>query len=104
MPDFSGALSEVREGTVIAIEVTTSSKGELFPAGFNEWRKTIGCRVAAPAIGGRANRAVLALVAEKLGVAGASVSIISGASDSRKRILVTGIGRRDLLGRLDRIS
>jgi uncharacterized protein (TIGR00251 family) len=103
MPDLSGAVSENSQGTVIALEVTAGSKAESFPAGFNEWRKTIGCRVSAPALEGRANKAVLALIAEKLGVPAASVSIISGISASRKRVLVAGIGKQELLARLDRL-
>jgi uncharacterized protein len=103
MPDLSGAVFENSEGAVIALEVTAGAKAEAFPAGFNEWRKTIGCRVSAPAVEGRANKAVLSLVAEKLGIPAASVSIISGASASRKRVLVAGVGKQELLARLDRL-
>ena len=72
--------------------------------GFNEWRKTIGCRVSPPAVEGRANRAVLLLVAEKLGVPAASVSILSGTSASRKQVLVAGIAKQEILARLDRLQ
>ncbi|MDD1684409.1 MAG: DUF167 domain-containing protein [Methanoregula sp.] len=104
MPDLSGAVSENSGGTVIALEVTAGAKAESFPAGFNEWRKTIGCRVSAPAVEGRANRAVLLLVAEKLGVPAASVSILSGISASQKRVLVAGIAKQEILARLDRLQ
>jgi uncharacterized protein len=103
MPDLSGAVSETSGGIVIALEVTAGAKGESFPAGYNEWRKTIGCRVSAPAVEGRANRAVLSLVAKRLGIPFASVSIISGSSVSQKRVLVDGIGRQEVLARLDRL-
>ena len=103
MPDLSGAVSETSGGIVITLEVTAGAKAELFPAGFREWRKAIGCRVSSPAVEGRANRAVLALIAEKLGVPAATVSIVSGASASQKRVLVAGISRQDLLARLHRL-
>jgi uncharacterized protein len=100
MPDISGAVSEERQGIVIALEVTAGSKDASFPAGYNEWRRSIGCRVPAPAIEGRANKAIIRLVAEKLGVPASAVSILSGAVSSQKRVLVTGIGRRQVLDRL----
>ena len=101
MPGIADALSEDRDGTVIAIEVTAGGKKAAFPAGYNEWRKAIGCRVPVPALEGRANRAVIDLIAGTLGRPAASVSILSGAASSRKRILVTGIGRAEVLIRLE---
>jgi len=100
MPDISGAVSEERQGIVIALEVTAGSKDASFPAGYNEWRRSIGCRVPAPAIEGRANKAIIRLVAEKLDVPASAVSIVSGAMSSQKRVLVTGISRQQVLDRL----
>lgn len=100
MPDVSGAVSEERQGVVIAIEVTAGAKDAVFPSGYNEWRRSIGCRVTAPATEGRANKAVIRLVAEKLGVPVSSVSILSGAVSSQKRVLVAGVSRQRLLGLL----
>ena len=101
MPDFADALSEDRDGTLIAIEVTTGARSEAFPAGYNEWRKMIGCRVSAPALDGKANRAVIELVSAYLGVPSSSVSIRSGATSSQKRVLVTGMRKKDLIDRLN---
>jgi len=103
MPDISEALSEDRHGMVIAIEVRAGAKEAVFPAGYNEWRRTIGCRVPAPALEGRANKAVLSLIAGKLGVPVSSVSILSGTSSSQKRVMVAGIDKQDLLTRLGSI-
>jgi uncharacterized protein (TIGR00251 family) len=100
MPDISEAVSEERQGVVIALEVTAGAKAAVFPSGYNEWRHTIGCRVTAPALEGRANKAVLSLIATKLGVPSSSVSIASGATSSQKRVLIAGIGKQDLLARL----
>jgi hypothetical protein len=103
VPDVSGALSEERQGVVIAIEVTAGAKEAVFPAGYNEWRRTIGCRVPAPALEGRANKAVLHLIAGTLGVPASSVSILSGAASSQKRVLVAGTGKQAVLARLGRV-
>ena len=100
MPDVSGAVSEKQQGVVIAIEVTAGAKEAVFLSGYNEWRKSISCRVAAPAIEGRANKAVIRLVAERLGVPVSSVSILSGAVSSQKRVLVAGMSRQQVLERL----
>lgn len=97
MPGMIDALSEERDGMVISIEVTASGKKAAFPAGYNVWRKTIGCRVTAPALEGRANRAVIELVADTFCRPSASVSIISGATSSQKKVLVTGITKDEVI-------
>ena len=104
MPDFADALVEGRHGTTIALEVITGAKNDSFPAGCNVWRKTISCRVTAPAVEGKANRAVITLVSEILAVPATSVSIQSGATSSQKRVLVRGLNKNDLLDRLKGIS
>jgi len=100
MPDIAEALSEDRDGTRIAIEVTAGSKAEAFPAGYNEWRKTLGCRVTSPALEGRANKAVIALIASVLGVPASTVCIHAGATSSQKKVLVSGLGKQEVLSRL----
>ena len=97
MPDISDALLEERNGTIISIDVTAGSKSNLFPAGYNEWRKAIGCRVTAPAIEGRANKAIIKLIAETLDLPVPAISIQSGATSSQKRVLVSGVAKNDLL-------
>jgi len=104
MPDISDALVEDRYGTIIALEITAGAKTDSFPADYNEWRKTIGCRVTAPAIGGKANHAIISLLSERLDVSSMVLSIQSGATSSKKRVLVAGISKPDLLDRLKSIS
>jgi uncharacterized protein (TIGR00251 family) len=48
-------------------------------------------RVAAPPEAGKANRAVCALVAGRLGVAERSVSVAAGASSPEKTLLLAGL-------------
>jgi uncharacterized protein len=103
MPDIADALVEDHRGTLIAIEVTTGAKTNSFPAGYNAWRKTIVCRVTAPAVEGKANRAVITLVSGILAVPATAVSIQSGAISSQKRLLVKGMHKQDLLSHLQDI-
>jgi uncharacterized protein len=100
MPDLSEALVEDGSGVLIAIEVTAGSKTNLFPAGYNEWRKAIGCRVSAPAVDGRANKAVLTLIAAKLDLPVSSLSVRSGLASTQKRVFATGGVKNEILARL----
>jgi hypothetical protein len=101
MPDIADALVEDRHGTLIAIEVTTGAKTNSFPAGYNAWRKTIRCRVTAPAVDGKANRAIISLISETCAIPAAEVVIRSGAASRQKQVLVRGMDKKDLLGRLE---
>jgi uncharacterized protein (TIGR00251 family) len=100
MPDIADALLEDRNGTIISLDVTAGARAELFPAGYNEWRKAIGCRVTAHALEGKANKAILHLIADTLDLPASTISIQSGATSSQKRVLITGIAKNDLLLRL----
>jgi uncharacterized protein (TIGR00251 family) len=53
-------------------------------------------RVAAPPEGGRANDAVVALIAATFDVKLASVSLISGESSRAKRVQIDGIAEADV--------
>jgi uncharacterized protein len=46
--------------------------------------------VGAPPEDGKANAAVIALLAEKLGVAKSAISVVSGATDRRKLVEIRG--------------
>ena len=57
-------------------------------------------RVAAPALDGRANAALCALIAERTGVAVGSVSIVSGLRSRDKTVRVAGRSSAELRARL----
>jgi uncharacterized protein (TIGR00251 family) len=101
MQDFASALSDDPDGTRIALEVTAGAKTGVFPYGYNEWRNAIGCRVTSPALEGRANKAVIALVASTLGISASAVSICSGQTSSQKKVLVYGMKRAAIIERLE---
>ena len=56
------------------------------------------------AVEGKANRAVITLISGILDVPAMSVSIQSGKTSSQKRVLVSGIDKKDLLARLNSTS
>lgn len=100
MEDISGALTETPDGTIIAIEVSAGSKTELFPSGYNPWRKTAGCMVSAQPVGGKANMAVIGLIASMLGISRNEVRILAGASSSQKKVMVQGLSAEEVKRRL----
>ncbi len=48
-------------------------------------------RLQAPPVDGKANAALIAFLADKLGVSGRTVTILSGETGRLKRVLVAGI-------------
>ena len=98
--DVADALSPHTEGVVIALEVSPNAKRERVPDGYNPWRHAVGCAVSAPPLDGRANRAVIALVASALGVRKGEVELIGGATSSLKRVLVRGVSVEEVAAAL----
>jgi len=56
--------------------------------------------VSAPPEGGKANRAIVALLAQTLGVAESRFSIVRGESSPRKDVSVAGVSANDVLSRI----
>jgi uncharacterized protein len=61
-------------------------------------------RVAAPPEGGRANEAVLSLLAERLELPRRAVSIVSGHGGREKVVRLDGIAQSDSERRLDEVT
>lgn len=57
--------------------------------------------VTAPPEKGKANQAVVALLAEQLGVPAARITVLAGATQPRKRILLCGCTPQDVARRLE---
>lgn len=56
--------------------------------------------VTAPAVEGRANAALIDLLAKRLGVAKRDVTIVGGQTSRSKRVAVEGLSRAEALARL----
>lgn len=100
MPSLDDAVTGSDEHVVITLDVSAGSKKDSFPAGYNMWRHAVVCQVAAPAVGGKANRAIIALVAETIGVPKSAVRIVAGAASTIKRIEVRGMAKDQAIQRL----
>ncbi len=56
-------------------------------------------RVAAPAVEGAANTALVRLLADELGLAGRDIRIVAGAKSRQKLVVVEGIAPETLIAR-----
>ncbi|MDV2482265.1 YggU family protein [Methanoculleus sp. Wushi-C6] len=104
MEPYADAVIETNKGVTIALDVTAGAKRSLFPAGYNEWRKSIRCQVSAPAVGGKANRAITDLVAERLQVPRSGVTIIAGHTSSSKTVAIADLSRSVVLALLSTVG
>jgi len=57
-------------------------------------------RIAAPPVRGKANRELLSLLSQLLGVRQSSLAIIKGHTSRSKLVAVSGLSREEALGRL----
>lgn len=57
-------------------------------------------RVTAPPVGGKANRAVIEFLAERLGVGRSQIEIISGERSRRKVVKLSAVSESDLIRRM----
>ena len=91
------AITQTAAGVRLAIQVQPrASRTEL--AGLHG--AAIKIRLAAPPIDGAANDALIRFLAELLGIPRAAITISSGQSGRRKSVMVTGLGLKDVAGRL----
>jgi uncharacterized protein len=93
-----GALVEAgKDGAVLRVHVQPGARGEGI-AGVHG--NALKVRVRAPATSGRANDAVLTLLAKELGVAATALSLTSGAFSRDKRVRFAGLSAPELEKRL----
>ena len=101
MPSWRDAVQPAEDGGVrLLLEASPGAGHTRFPDGYNPWRGRLGVRVREPARGGKANAAVLALLADFFGVPASAVVLEAGAGDSRKTVAVRGVSVADARARL----
>ena len=99
----SSCLSPTLDGSVIVdIEVQPSAKTQGI-TGFNAWRARISVAVKAEAKDGKANQAVLHVLATQLELEARSLSIRSGRKSRLKSVRVEDATPENLVGLLESI-
>ncbi|MBT8507682.1 hypothetical protein AZH53_04520 [Methanomicrobiaceae archaeon CYW5] len=90
MATIDDAITADGDAVILTIDVSAGSKKERFPSGFNEWRNAVQIQIKAPAIEGRANKAIIALIASETGCKKSDIVIMSGATSTIKRVRING--------------
>lgn len=76
------------DAVLLAVKVVPGAKRDGVAGRLGDRLKV---RVAAPPEGGRANRAVCALIARELGVRASAVEVVSGHASAEKTLRVRGV-------------
>jgi len=88
---FTDAIRSSKDGSVIDFEVSPGSKSLEVPSGYNQWRRRIEVRLKAQPEKGKANDELIKALSDLFKIPSTSIEITSGATNSRKSILVHGI-------------
>ncbi len=94
---MSGWLRADKDGVVLSLHIQPGAKKTeiVGPHG-----NALKIRLAAPPVDGKANAALLAFVAAKLGAGKAAVELVSGETSRAKRVRVAGITPQQALAGL----
>jgi uncharacterized protein len=92
---FADAIRATKEGAVIDFEVSPGAKSAEVPCGYNPWRKRIEARIRAQPEKGRANEELIEALAGIFSVPSVNIEIASGATNSRKSVLIRGVSVAD---------
>ena len=100
-----------READVVSLDIQTTEEGVSFvvkvvpgssrTAVTGTLDRMLKVKVAAPPEKGKANEALIGLLAKALGVKNSAITITSGQTKPVKHVTVRGLTGRDLIGRLD---
>lgn len=86
-------ITEVRSGVTFPVQVVPrAGKNEI--AGIHG--DALKVRLTAPPVEGRANEALIAFLAQRLGVRKSQVEIVAGATSRRKMVRVTGLSPQEV--------
>jgi len=88
--DLSAALTDTDGSEVLSVVIEGLPAGSRLSAGNDNGDGSWTARIQAPPVDGKANAALIALVARHFGVAKSAVSIKSGAASRSKRVVVEG--------------
>lgn len=88
---FEEAIKDLNSAVLVDIEVTPGSKSVSVPSGYNEWRKRIEVKLTKNAQKGKANEQLVECLAELFGISSSDIIISSGATSSKKSLLIKGI-------------
>ena len=90
------AIKPSGDGVILDLEISAGAK-ETAVHGYNPWRKRIEIRLSERAQKGRANAELLSFLSDLFKVNSGNVRIISGLTNSKKSVKITGIDANEVL-------
>lgn len=88
---FEEAIKDLGSSIIVDIEVTPGSRSISVPSGYNEWRKRIEVKLTRNAQKGKANEQLVECLAALFGISSSDIIISSGATSSKKSLLIKGV-------------
>jgi len=88
MNKFDEIVKKHKDGITIDLFITPDSKKNIFPVGFNEWRKCVEMNVRSSAQDNKANMEVLKTIAGFFEKPFVNVLLVSGAKKREKTVLI----------------
>jgi len=101
MNDLSKAVGKHQNGATINLFVTADASSNIFPAGYNEWRKSIEINVKAPAEDNKANIKVIKTLSDFFDISHQDVYIISGKQNREKTVLIKGVSTSNVMKKIE---
>ena len=95
--ELDDVLREHPDGTVVIVRAVPGARSSEI-TGVHEG--ALRLRIAAPAVDGKANQALVATLAASLGVRKRQIEILKGEHGRDKQILVSGMSVQEIVGRL----
>lgn len=86
-------LAATRDGAVLTLHVQPGAKRTEIVGPHGDALKI---RLAAPPVDGKANAALLAFLAEKVGAGGTALKLVSGQTSRTKRVRIDGYSTEEL--------
>ncbi|VVB93494.1 putative ACR, YggU family [uncultured archaeon] len=90
------AIKPSGDGVILDLEISAGAK-ETAVHGYNPWRKRIEIRLSERAQKGRANAELLSFLSDLFKVNSGNVRIISGLTNSKKSVKITGMDANEVL-------
>jgi len=100
MNNIGGAIKEHQDGAILNIFVNTNANSNIFPSGFNKWRKRIEISVTSKPKDNKANLDIIKTTAEFFNKPVANILMISGKKSKEKSILIKGISAKSAVNKL----
>lgn len=97
--DLTDCIKESKKGVYLDLRVSPDSLEDKIE-GVNRWRNNLEVDVEERAEGGKANKALVKLLADSLKMSENKIKIVKGKRSKQKRVFISGIDEPGLISRV----